>query len=114
MRCNRDAYTYVVLDSIVIGVLQTRDDQPSTPLAVTHLHLLQEWREPMNKREGLASVTVRIASHNITSVLFIKPQVDPTDQPTKLDHDVWALETDETHHSRKSDVCHGQCLQKVM
>ena len=73
--------------------------------------VLNEWREPADECERLASVAVHGATaQNLPSVLLVESQPDVGHKPTKLNDDEGDLEPNDAHDSRKCDIGHRQRL----
>jgi hypothetical protein len=54
--------------------------------------LLDNWREPGDERKCFAPVTVGIPTTNdITRGFLVEPQIDPANEPAKLDDNPRAL-----------------------
>lgn len=66
----------------------------------------------MYESKSLASVTPGlVVTDDIASGLFVESQVDPCDEPSKLDEEVGRLEADDTHDVGERDVEHRKTLE---
>ena len=111
MRWNRLASPWTKLPRCVSGVLRKElvSEGRRTPVGTNVLH--EGW-EPGNEGEGIAPVSIGDTIDRFDGGLLVESEVDPADEPSKLNQDPRILESDDAEDSGKGKVGHGKGLRE--